>query len=298
MSERVHKALARLGYGSRREIEEWIRAGRIEINRRPAQTGATLTPGDIVSVDGRQAFTYEGAPAASRVLVYYKPEGEICTRADPEGRPTIFDRLPRIKNARWVSVGRLDINTAGLILLVTNGELANRLMHPALGVEREYVVRVLGEVDTAALTRLRTGVMLEDGEAAFDQIYEIGGGEGANRWFGVVLKEGRNREVRRLWESQGVKVSRLKRVRFGPITLPRRLRRGHYEEMETSAVAELLRFAGMEAGAKATVESAREPRRRGQPRRGAYQQAAKKQFQNRTRNRKGPRTKSKDTTPG
>lgn len=273
MSERVHKALARLGYGSRREIEEWIRAGRIEINRRPAQTGATLAPGDVVSVDGRQVFTYEAAPAACRVLVYYKPEGEICTRADPEGRLTIFDRLPRIKNARWVSVGRLDINTAGLILLVTDGELANRLMHPSLGVEREYVVRVLGEVDAEALSRLRAGVMLEDGEAAFDQIYEIGGGEGANRWFSVVLKEGRNREVRRLWESQGVKVSRLKRVRFGPVTLPRRLRRGHYEEMEASAVAELLRFAGMEAGAKATAESAREPRRRGQPRRGVYQRA-------------------------
>lgn len=291
MSERVHKALARLGYGSRREIEDWIRAGRIEINRKPAQTGATLVPGDVISVDGRQVFTYEGAPAACRILVYYKPEGEICTRADPEGRPTIFDRLPRIQNARWVSVGRLDINTAGLILLVTNGELANRLMHPSLGVEREYIVRVLGEVDAAALSRLRAGVMLEDGEAAFDQIYEIGGGEGANRWFGVVLKEGRNREVRRLWESQGVKVSRLKRVRFGPITLPRRLRRGHYEEMEASAVAELLRFAGMEAGAKATAESAREPRRRGGPRRGAYQQAAKKQPQSRNRNRKGLRTK-------
>ncbi|MCC6209057.1 MAG: pseudouridine synthase [Gammaproteobacteria bacterium] len=262
MSERVHKALARLGYGSRREIEEWIRAGRVEINRKLAQTGATLAPGDVVSVDGRQAFTYESEPAACRILVYYKPEGEICTRADPEGRPTIFDRLPRINNARWVSVGRLDINTAGLILLVTNGELANRLMHPSLGVEREYVVRVLGEVDPAALSRLRSGVMLEDGEAAFDQIYEIGGSDGANHWFGVVLKEGRNREVRRLWESQGVKVSRLKRVRFGSITLPRRLRRGHYEEMEAAAVAELLRFAGMEAGAKAATESAREPQRR------------------------------------
>ncbi|MCC6301179.1 MAG: pseudouridine synthase [Gammaproteobacteria bacterium] len=276
MSERVHKALARLGYGSRREIEEWIRAGRVEINRRPAQTGATLAPGDVVGVDGRPAFTYEGAPAACRVLIYHKPEGEICTRADPERRPTIFDRLPRIKGARWVSVGRLDLNTAGLILLVTNGELANRLMHPSLGIEREYLVRVLGEVDPAALSRLRAGVLLEDGPAAFDQIHEIGGGEGANRWFSVVLKEGRNREVRRLWESQGVKVSRLKRVRFGPVTLPRRLRRGHYEEMEPPAVAELLRCAGMEPAPPPAPAPRREANRKGGPRRGTYQRAAKK----------------------
>jgi 23S rRNA pseudouridine2605 synthase len=263
MSERVHKVLARLGYGSRREIEEWMRAGRVTVNRMPVQPGATVTPGDILSVDGRQTFTYEGAAAACRVLLYYKPEGEICTRSDPEGRPTVFDRLPRIKGARWVAVGRLDINTAGLILLVTDGELANRLMHPARGIEREYLVRVLGEVDPDVLVRLREGVMLEDGRAAFDRISEIGGGEGANRWFGVVLKEGRNREVRRLWESQGVKVSRLKRIRFGPVSLPRRLRRGHYEEMDAAGVAELLRFAGMDAGMKAEAAARPEPRRKG-----------------------------------
>lgn len=277
MSERVHKALARLGYGSRREIEEWMRAGRVTVNRKPVQPGATLAPGDVVGVDGRQTFTYEAAPAACRVLLYNKPEGEICTRSDPGGRPTIFDRLPRIKGARWVAVGRLDINTAGLILLVTNGELANRLMHPALGAEREYLARVLGEVDAAVLARLRSGVELEDGRAKFDQIYEIGSGEGANRWYGVVLKEGRNREVRRLWESQGVRVSRLKRVRFGPLVLPRRLRRGHYEELDAAGVAELLRFAGMEAPAMPAAADADEPlRRKGRPRRGLYQGAVMK----------------------
>lgn len=281
MSERVHKALARLGYGSRREIEEWMRAGRITVNRKPVQPGAVLAPGDSVGIDGRQAFTYATEPAACRVLVYYKPEGEICTRDDPDGRPTIFDRLPRIKDARWVGVGRLDINTSGLILLVTNGELANRLMHPTLGVEREYLVRVMGEVDPAVLTRLQEGVMLEDGRAAFDRIYEIGGGEGANRWFGVVLKEGRNREVRRLWESQGVRVSRLKRVRFGPVTVPRRLRRGHYEEMDAAGVAELLRFAGMDAGSGVTAPAAREPRRKAAPRRSVYQSAAVKKQRSR-----------------
>lgn len=269
MSERVHKALARLGYGSRREIEEWMRAGRVTVNRKPVQPGASLAPGDSVGIDGRQTFTYEDAGAACRVLLYHKPEGEICTRSDPEGRPTIFDRLPRIRGARWIGVGRLDVNTAGLILLVTDGELANRLMHPALGIEREYLVRILGEVAPAALDRLRTGVELEDGPAAFDQIVEIGGGEGVNRWFSVVLKEGRNREVRRLWESQGVKVSRLKRVRFGPLSLPRRLRRGHYEELDAAGVAELLRFAGMKAPAPVAPEAGREVRRRTAPRRGA-----------------------------
>lgn len=255
MTERVHKVLARLGYGSRREIEEWMRAGRVAVNRTPVQPGASVAPGDAITLDGK-TFTYAADDTSCRVLLYYKPEGEICTRSDPEGRPTIFDRLPHIKNARWVGVGRLDINTAGLILLVTSGELANRLMHPAVGIEREYLVRVLGEVDPAVLARLKEGVQLEDGEAAFDQIYEIGGGgEGANRWFGVVLKEGRNREVRRLWESQGVRVSRLKRVRFGPVILPRRLRRGHFEELDAEGVAELLRFAGMDTGVKVTVST-------------------------------------------
>jgi 23S rRNA pseudouridine2605 synthase len=263
MSERVHKVLARLGYGSRREIEEWMRAGRVTVNRKPVQPGTTVAPGDTISIDGRQTFTYEAAAGACRVLLYFKPEGEVCTRSDPEGRATIFDRLPRIKGARWVAVGRLDINTAGLILLVTNGELANRLMHPSLEVEREYLVRVLGEADAALLARLRDGVMLEDGRASFDQIYEIGGGEGANRWFGVVLKEGRNREVRRLWESQGVKVSRLKRIRFGPLSLPRRLRRGHYEELDVAGVDELLRFAGMAAAPPVAAVASGEQRRKG-----------------------------------
>jgi 23S rRNA pseudouridine2605 synthase len=274
MSERVHKVLARLGCGSRREIEEWMRAGRVAVNGVPVQPGAAAAPGDTIAIDGR-TYTYEPAAPVCRVLLYYKPEGEICTRSDPEGRPTIFDRLPQIRGARWVSVGRLDINTAGLILLVTNGELANRLMHPSAGVEREYLVRVLGEVDATMLARLKAGVELEDGTAAFDQIHEIGGGEGANRWFSVILKEGRNREVRRLWESQGVKVSRLKRARFGPVSLPRRLRRGHYEELDAAGVTELLRFAGMKPAAPEVT--ATEPRSRGRAARvNPYQGAGKK----------------------
>lgn len=247
MAERVQKVLARLGYGSRREIESWMRAGRVGVNRIPVQPGASVAQGDAISIDGRHVFTYGADETVCRVLMYHKPEGEVCTRADPEGRPTIFDRLPRIKNARWVGVGRLDFNTAGLILLVTSGELANRLMHPATGIEREYLVRVLGEVGPDVLARLREGVLLEDGKAAFDQIHEVGGGEGVNRWFRVVLREGRNREVRRLWESQGVKVSRLKRTRFGPVSLPRHVRRGHYEELDDKSVAELLRMVGMAA---------------------------------------------------
>jgi 23S rRNA pseudouridine2605 synthase len=272
--ERVHKVLARLGCGSRREIEEWMRAGRVTVNGVPVQPGAAVAPGDAIAIDGK-IYPYESAAPASRVLLYYKPEGEICTRSDPEGRPTIYDRLPQIRGARWVGVGRLDINTAGLILLVTNGELANRLMHPSAGVEREYLVRVQGEVDAPMLARLQAGVALEDGTAAFDQIQEIGGGEGANRWFSVILKEGRNREVRRLWESQGVRVSRLKRTRFGPMSLPRRLRRGHYEELDAAGVAELLRFAGMERAAQAAT--AEEPKPRGRAgRANPYKGAARK----------------------
>jgi 23S rRNA pseudouridine2605 synthase len=232
----VQKFLARLGHGSRRQIEEWIRAGRIQINGRDAVLGDTVTAEDVITVDGRRVIA--AATPSCRVLLYNKPEGEICTRSDPEGRPSIFDRLPSPGGQRWVSVGRLDVNTSGLLLLTTDGDLANRLMHPSGGIDREYLVRVLGEVTPEILERLRTGVELEDGPAAFERVYEIGG-RGSNRWYGAVLREGRKREVRRLWEAVGVRVSRLKRIRFGPISLPSHLRRGQFMELDEATISSL-----------------------------------------------------------
>lgn len=244
MAERVQKYLARLGYGSRRQIEDWMRRGRVTINHKPASPGDTVSEDDVIAVDGKRVARYREVRFRPRVLIYNKPEGEICSRSDPQGRPTIFDRLPRLRHGRWVAVGRLDLNTTGLVLLTNDGELANGLMHPSSGVEREYLVRVLGEVEPAMLERLRQGIELEDGMASFDGVYEIGGG-GANRWYGVVLREGRKREVRRLWESQGVRVSRLKRIRFGPVRLPRALRQGRWDELDESGVAELAGLAGV-----------------------------------------------------
>jgi 23S rRNA pseudouridine2605 synthase len=210
---RLQKALADAGLGSRREIERWIESGRVQLNGVVATLGQKVGPDDSVLVDGRPVRLVRNPAAAIRVIAYNKPEGEICSRRDPEGRPTVFGALPRIRDARWVIVGRLDFNTSGLLLATDSGELAARLMHPGQQIEREYLVRVLGEVDAAMLARLRAGVALDDGMAAFDEVREQPGGSGSNRWFSVVLREGRNREVRRLWESQGCKVSRLKRVR-------------------------------------------------------------------------------------
>ena len=247
---RLHKALADLGLGSRREIEGWIEAGRVTVNGRPALLGQRLARGDRVVVDGRPVRLPEAEPAAIRVIVYNKPEGEICSRRDPEGRPTVFAALPRLRDGRWIIVGRLDLNTTGLLLATDSGELANRLMHPGSSIEREYLVRVLGEVDPALLARLRAGVLLDDGMAAFDDIRELEG-EGSNRWFAVVLREGRNREVRRLWESQGCKVSRLKRVRFGTVALGPRERRGTCRELDEAEVRALCASVGLIPPARA-----------------------------------------------
>ena len=243
-AERLQKVLANAGHGSRRQIEEWITDGRITVNNLPAKLGDRVTPEDTVAIDGRALHSHRLETPKRQVLVYYKPEGEVCTRSDPEGRLTIFDKLPKLRNARWITVGRLDFNTAGLLLLTTDGELANKLMHPSMEIEREYAVRILGKVDDAMLERLKRGVMLDDGMANFDAIIDAGG-EGINHWFHVILKEGRNREVRRLWESQGVKISRLMRVRYGPITLRKGLRRGQMEELDDRDVATLLRAAGI-----------------------------------------------------
>ena len=242
--QRIQKVLANLGYGSRREIEAWIGAGRISLNGRPARLGDRVAERDRLAIDGRTVRMPSERREVARVLVYNKPEGEVCTRRDPQARPTVFDRLPRLKGGRWVAVGRLDINTSGLLLLTNDGELANRLMHPATGLEREYAVRVLGAVDTEMLRRLTSSVRLEDGEAAFLRVTDAGG-SGANHWYHCVLREGRKREVRRLWESQGVKVSRLKRFRFGDVTLPKAVRQGRYAELDEDVVAALRRRAGL-----------------------------------------------------
>ncbi|MEW6353815.1 MAG: 23S rRNA pseudouridine(2605) synthase RluB [Pseudomonadota bacterium] len=245
MSEKLQKVLARAGYGSRREIEGWIAAGRVTVNGQAAQLGERVTEQDAICIDGRALQAFRLGEIKRRVLIYHKPEGEVCTRSDPEGRPTIFAQLPTLRQGRWIAVGRLDINTAGLILLTTDGELANRLMHPSSNIEREYAVRVLGQVDADMLRRLTTGVELDDGVARFDAVIDAGG-QGANHWYHVILKEGRKREVRRLWEALGLKVSRLMRVRYGPIALPRGLRAGQAKYLEEPEVQALMQAVGLE----------------------------------------------------
>ncbi|MCL6417324.1 23S rRNA pseudouridine(2605) synthase RluB [Aestuariirhabdus sp. Z084] len=235
--EKLQKVLARAGVGSRREMERWIDEGRVQVNGDRAKLGCRVTPRDQIQVDGKQLKTEE-VEGSRRVLLYNKPEGEVCTRSDPEGRRTVFHSLPRLKGERWICIGRLDINTAGLLLFTTDGELANRLMHPSFSVEREYAVRVMGEVTPEMTKQMFEGVELDDGPARFTDIVDSGG-EGINHWFHVVLMEGRNREVRRLWESQGVTVSRLKRVRYGNVFIPSEVKAGQWCELEQKEVDSL-----------------------------------------------------------
>jgi 23S rRNA pseudouridine2605 synthase len=241
-AERLQKALAAAGYGSRREIETWIEAGRLRVNGRPAKLGDRAGPGDRVELDGK-ALALGRSRSLPRVLLYHKPEGEMVTRSDPQGRPTVFARLPPIPGGKWVAVGRLDLNTAGLLLFTDSGELANRLMHPRYEVEREYAVRVLGPLNAGERTQLLQGVALGDGKASFERLEPTGSAEGANRWYCVVLREGRNREVRRLFEAVGRKVSRLLRIRYGPIELPRDLRPGSWTELGPEAVTRIVNTA-------------------------------------------------------
>jgi 23S rRNA pseudouridine2605 synthase len=243
-AQRLQKVLARTGLGSRRQIETWISEGRFKINGQTAKLGDRVTPEDCIHLDGKIIKPFKRI-TKRRVLVYNKPEGVVCTRHDPEGRPDVFKDLPRLKKDRWVLVGRLDLNTSGLLLVTTDGELANRLMHPSSEVEREYAVRVLGKVSDDMLERLRKGVELEDGYARFDDIADAGG-QGANHWYHVVLKEGRNREVRRLWEAVGVTVSRLIRVRYGDIHLGRGIRSGKYRDLDAKEIRALLLSVGIE----------------------------------------------------
>lgn len=230
MSERIQKVLARAGLGSRRTIESWISAGRVEVNGVPAKLGDSLHPDDRVLVDGRPITVEWRSEPRFKLLAYYKPEGEICTRRDPEGRKTVFDQLPRLKQGRWVALGRLDINSQGLMLFTTDGGLANRLLHPSAEIEREYAVRLRGQLGRDAQQQLLRGVELEDGPARLQSIRDAGG-EGSNHWYHVVITEGRQREIRRLFESQGLTVSRLLRVRFGPVQLPRGRRAGEFWDL-------------------------------------------------------------------
>lgn len=225
--ERLQKVLAGAGVASRRELEAWIRAGRITVNGAMAELGQKVTGRDRILIDGQPVPALRKTRPGARVLLYHKPSGEVCTRSDPEGRPTVFDHLPPVAGSRWITVGRLDLATSGLLLLTTDGELANALMHPSRGIPRTYAVRVQGAVSDAVLERVRAGIELEDGVAKFDSVQRTGG-EGSNQWLDVVVSEGRNRLVRRVWEAVDCRVSRLIRVRYGPIQLPRSLRPGSH----------------------------------------------------------------------
>jgi 23S rRNA pseudouridine2605 synthase len=282
LSEKLQKVLARAGLGSRRELERWIADGRVSIDGQRADLGARVSPGQDVRVDGRRVRLPEpDAGAAARVLLYHKPEGEVCTRRDPAGRPTVFEHLPGAGQGRWVGIGRLDLNTSGLLLLTTDGDLANRLMHPSTGVEREYAVRVRGAPPESVIRQLLAGVELDDGPAGFDMVQPAGGG-GANRWYHVVIREGRKREVRRLWEAVGCPVSRLIRVRYGPIRLPRGLRSGRWRELDPEQVNALRALAGL-------PEQAPRPRRSGRGQAGRRQARGKRPRRGTARH--GPRSR-------
>ncbi len=243
--EKLQKVLARAGLGSRREMERAIEAGRGVANGQKAKLGDRVSLDAKIDIDGRRLKLAPPTQRRPRVLLYNKPEGEICSRSDPEGRKTVYDSLPQLHGERWISVGRLDFNTSGLLLFTNDGELANHLMHPSSVIDREYLIRIQGNVDDDMKQRLRDGVLLDDGVAKFTDIVD-GAGEGRNRWFYCVVMEGRNREVRRLWESQGVKVSRLKRVRYGNIFIPSHVRVGQWIELNDREVGDLCVTAGVE----------------------------------------------------
>ncbi len=284
--EKLQKVLARAGFGSRREMEGWIEAGRVNVNKVVATLGDRVSETDRIQVDGKPVSQANLKERRSRVLLYHKPVGEICTRHDPDGRETIFENLPILSSGRWITIGRLDLNTSGLLLITTDGDLANRFMHPSHQIEREYAVRVLGDVDSEMLKRLQSGVELDDGAAHFDEIKAVGG-EGANRWYHVILREGRNREVRRLWESQGVKVSRLMRVRFGLVSLPRGQKPGRWEDLPDDMVNELRRSVGLD------TKQIRSGGKDGSPRKSAPGDFRKKKGHSNNKGKAGSRGRGK-----
>lgn len=255
---KLHKVLADAGMGSRRDMEDLIIQGRVSVNGMPAHIGQRVGPTDQVRINGKMVHR-KIATKPPRVIMYHKPAGEIVSQSDPEGRPTVFDRLPKAKQGRWIAVGRLDFNTEGLLLFTTSGELANRLMHPRYGVEREYAARILGELDPEQEKQLKTGVQLDDGVAKFLRLI-AGGGEGANRWYHVALTEGRNREVRRMFEAVGHVVSRLIRTRYGLFVLPPRLRRGRWEEVPSDQIVQLMKMAGLKVPQGMGDKPRRDPR--------------------------------------
>ncbi|QID17597.1 pseudouridine synthase [Nitrogeniibacter mangrovi] len=256
--ERLNKALAAIGVASRRDIEEMIIAGRISVNEMPAGIGQKVTPTDRVRVNGKLVqLRFE--KKVPRVLIYHKPEGEIVSRDDPEGRTSVFEGLPKLRHGRWISVGRLDFNTSGLLLFTDDGALANRLMHPRYEMEREYAVRILGELTEEQIKQLTTGVELSDGVAKFMSL-EDRGGEGANHWYHVILAEGRNREVRRMFEAMELTVSRLMRVRYGPVLLPSRVKRGQFEDLDEALVCQLAGIEPPQGGQGDAQGRKRQPR--------------------------------------
>ncbi|MBV1876676.1 MAG: rRNA pseudouridine synthase [Pseudomonadales bacterium] len=243
MSDKLQKVLANLGLGSRRGMEVWISEGRITVNGKQAKLGDRVEPEDRILVDGKPVSS---KALTHRFILYNKPSNEICSRKDPEGRKSVFDRLPNLKNQRWVSVGRLDFSTSGLLLFTTDGNLANKLMHPSSNIEREYAVRVLGDVSADKIEALKEGVLLDDGHAKFSDVKKgQEEDESANQWYYVVLMEGKNREVRRLWESQGLTVSRLKRVRYGSFFIPSRVKAGQFTDLKAKDVRALYEMAGI-----------------------------------------------------
>lgn len=250
MSEKLQKILAAAGLGSRRELERWIVDGRVSVNGSIATLGDRAEATDRIMVDGRPVKTNKSE--SPRVLMYSKPEGEVCATSDPDGRPTVFDALPKINSGRWIAIGRLDINTSGLLLFTNHGELANRLMHPSYEVKREYLARIHGDVDQKMLNNLMDGVVLDDGLAKFQTVKAQHSKSpeertSSNQWFRCVLAEGRTREVRRLWESQDVEVSRLKRISYGPIELPSFIRRSEFIELEPKQVSSLFKAVDLKA---------------------------------------------------
>lgn len=247
-SQKLHKILAQAGVGSRRMMEEWIREGKITVNGSVATIGTRVSPSDTIRI-GRRIVRWPGTHRLPRVLVYHKPEGEIVSHDDPEGRASVFERLPQVRGAKWLAVGRLDYNTSGLLLFTTSGELANRMMHPRFAVEREYAVRIVGKLKPEQVERLTSGIDLSDGVAKCESVTDEGG-EGTNHWYRIVLREGRNRVVRRLFEALGLTVSRLMRVRFGVVELPPRLKRGQVSSLPAGEVKQLLDWLEQNAVAK------------------------------------------------